>query len=262
MSIDEVELFRPLILHINEGTFKMQILPLIEKGLLRSPECIMLPLLKFLQQTTIEFLGVEHSFLRSMLQNIRNSNDLIGVQSCECIRTLFRKLHDVETLRFLVSEIFEVYNAKTTLIEHKCRIIKVVLDSVEFFIYSPEICNFTLQTLLKFVSKESNEVLLQLIAISIPRLVDFSQASEMANVSDYFKTNLKNEKQPTSRRAVLMAFPSLCQVARMDCTSIGLSSILGIFNKFVVMTAFEPDLVFVCSSLLALQERDQTAGTV
>jgi hypothetical protein len=240
----------------------MVVMPLIEKGLLRSPECVMLPLLRFLQCTTIELSNFTRPFLKSILQNIRSSNEMMGKQSCECLSCFFRKLNGTEPLVFVMSEVFELYNGKTTLIEHKYRIIGTILDSIPQLARFPEVCNLVAQNLTKIVAKESNEMVLQSVSISLAQLIDLTQVSETSHILEYFKISLKNDKQSANRRASLIAFPHLCRTASVATISFGLSIMLDLFGRWILMSTFEPDLIHVCNGLLALQRRDITAGMV
>ena len=237
-------------------------MPLMEKGLLRSPESVLLPLLRFLQCTNIEPSNFTRPFLKPILQNIRSYNEIMGKQSCECLESFFRKLNDTESLVFVISEVFELYNGKTTLIEHKYRIIGAISDSILQLTRFPEVCNLVAQNLMKIVAKESNEMLLQSIFVSLAQLIDLIQVSEASRILEHFKSSLKNDKQSANRRASLIAFPYLCRTANVDTISFGMPILLDLFGKWILMPTFELDLIHVCNGLLALQRRDITAGMV
>jgi hypothetical protein len=260
--IDKLKYFDIWIPSLHVEEFQSIMLPLMERALRRSPESMMVPLLQFARYASVSLLNmVIQSCLKLVLHNIKNSDDTTSKRSSECLCLLWCRCSQDDQMKLIGTELFELYHGKEILIEHKHRILNIIMDAIESFSSKMELCRFLLGHVMKIIDKESNERIVQTAMMIVARLVAvLDQLDNTASISQHVEASLKNTKHTVHQRAVLIAFPFICRSKIIDCTRIGLSSLLNLFNKLIATPILESDFIYVCRSLLALQETDLTAG--
>ena len=206
-----------------------ELMPAIEKSLLRSPEVVLSGVLRPLLQSLPESVDISNlldtKLLKPILSNAKSSNAVVRAASLEAFRTTVAKCHDPKPLERIAVEIATpLQSGKLSSPDH--RIIHAqMLDALQL---SPSSSEKVVTALATVAAKEGNEAALAaetagLAKVSTQLLKDGAELPKI--VLDSIVKGL-SEKKLSSRRLWVLSVGQLLRLSTAEKPISGLSSLL------------------------------------
>lgn len=113
---------------INHDEFKSQILPALQRAMLRSPEIILQGVGAIVRELEIDVGEFSLDMGKTLIQNLYSKDDCARSEAVESLKQVAMKCSDVKAIESLIKQIFAVLNGsdgKITVAEYRINILQV-----------------------------------------------------------------------------------------------------------------------------------------
>lgn len=247
---------------------KAEIMPNVEKGLLRSPEVILTGVLKPLISSLPKDLDLydilEKSLLKPIISNLKSTNALIRDASVSVFCAAITHCQDEEAISRIIQEVSGPLKAgKVASADHRI-LHAAMLESIPLTASASEAVSTALATV---ASKEGNEAALSAELRALGRAVGFILSNDSAipaSIQDALTKGLADKKTPVRKLWILSAGQILWSNIDSSSVSNSASFVEAIVPKLIATfdevasnpaTAAQSGLIVGAYVLMALDEK-------
>lgn len=134
-----ISLCRVILKSISHDEFKSQILPALQRAMLRSPEIILQGVGAIVRELEIDVSEFSLDMGKTLIQNLYSKDDCARSEAVESLKQVALKCSDVKAIETLIKQVFAVLNGsdgKITVAEYRINILQVSLISLLFLVTS------------------------------------------------------------------------------------------------------------------------------
>lgn len=117
----------PLLAQVNDELFKKNLLPSLQKAMLRNPEIILEGVGLILTGLNLDLSNYALEIGANLITNLHSKDDKARNESSEACKRLAEKIHSSKALEALLRKNFDVFhgsNGKLTVVEHKISVLQ------------------------------------------------------------------------------------------------------------------------------------------
>lgn len=118
-----------LLLHtVSPDEFKAQILPALQRSMLRSPEIVLQSVGAIVKELNIDVSDFAFDLGKTLIQNLYSKDDSARSEAVESLRQIALKCSDTKAIEALLKQVFAVLNGsdgKITVVEYRINILQV-----------------------------------------------------------------------------------------------------------------------------------------
>lgn len=134
---------------ISRDEFKAQILPALQRSMLRSPELVLQSVGTIVHELNIDISDFSYDLGKTLIQNLYSKDDSARAEAVESLKLISLKCKDAKAIEALLKQVFAVLNGsdgKITVVEYRINILQV---SNSEFVYI--LCTYFALLQFKFV---------------------------------------------------------------------------------------------------------------
>lgn len=127
-----ITLCRVILKSISHNEFKSQILPALQRAMLRSPEIILQGVGAIVRELEIDVSEFSLDMGKTLIQNLYSKDDCARSEAVESLKQVAMKCSDVKAIEVLLKQVFAVLNGsdgKITVAEYRINILQVCFVS-------------------------------------------------------------------------------------------------------------------------------------
>lgn len=122
-----VEAAAPFLRRLSHEDFKEQLLPAVQKAMLRNPEIIIDSVSRILSGTNLDLSRYSENISKGLFANLHSKEDAVRDEAAEACRRLALQCSDTTALEKLLSSIFAIFHGsegKLTVVTHKISVLQ------------------------------------------------------------------------------------------------------------------------------------------
>lgn len=127
-SLSNITGCKLLLNTLSRDEFKMQILPALQRSMLRSPEIVLQSVGAIVRELNIDISDFSIDLGKTLIQNLYSKDDAARVESVESLKQIAAKSSDPKAIEALLKQVFAVLNGsdgKITVVEYRINVLQV-----------------------------------------------------------------------------------------------------------------------------------------
>lgn len=132
-----VSLCGVILKSISHNEFKTQILPALQRAMLRSPEIILQGVGSIVRELEIDVSEFSFDMGKTLIQNLYSKDDCARSEAVESLKQVAMRCSDVKAIEALIKQVFAVLNGsdgKITVAEYRINVLQVSPMAMQFFV--------------------------------------------------------------------------------------------------------------------------------
>lgn len=127
-SLSNISGCKLLLNSLTKDEFKAQVLPALQRSMLRSPEVVLQSVGAIVHELNIDISEFAYDLGKTLIQNLYSKDDTARAESVESLKQIALKTGDSKAIEALLKQVFAVLNGadgKITVVEYRINILQV-----------------------------------------------------------------------------------------------------------------------------------------